>query len=192
MIEDRFAYEHVQAHFDTYAKKQNIEYQRSYLYFKSLIGLAALCDCAKGDVLRFKARRDLYLSRIWEDVQIAFKGHGEPIWTGAVLQLWSTIPPGTDEQYLSVIQSAFQEAETHTGKGVSRRYAPAVRKKPYRTPEQGLDLKIIYPKDLSRLAEVSFDQGYIPEEYLELFHSFQASKELVPKTVTLKVIKGGK
>lgn len=190
-MSDRFMYEAAQAVFDEYALKSSNEYRRSYAFFKTMIGIYAVIDCGRGDVARFRKNRDLYISRIWEDADVAFKGHGEPLWTGAVLQLWNAMPESNYPKFLAVIRRAFKEAESLTSDNAHRRYTKSVRKKGYRTPKEGLDLDIIYPADLNRLAEVSFDTGYITEEELNMYTSFLTEKEITSQKPQLTVIKGG-
>lgn len=184
-------YEAAQAVFDDHAQKSSNEYQRSYRFFKTMIGIYALLECGRGDVPRFKKNRDLYISRMWEDADVAFKGHGEPLWTGAVLQLWNALPESKYSSFLAVIRRAFKEAEALTSDKAERRYTKSVRRKGYRTPKEGLDLDIIYPSDLNRLAEVSFENGYITEDELELYNSFVTTRELAPLKPNLVVLKGG-
>ena len=184
-------YEAAEAVFDDYARAASNEYRRSYRFFKTMIGIYALLECGRGDVARFKLNRELYISRIWEDADVAFKGHGEPLWTGAVLQLWNALPESKYSSFLAVIRRAFKDAEALTSDNADRRYTKTVRRKGYRTPKEGLDLDIIYPADLNRLAEVSLEQGYITEDELDLFASFLTTKELAPKKPKLQVIQGG-
>lgn len=191
MMSNRYVYEAAQAVFDEYAKTASNEYKRSYRFFKTMIGIYAVQECGRGDIARFKKNRDLYISRIWEDADVAFKGHGEPLWTGAVLQLWNAMPESNYSRFLSVVRHAFKEAEALTSDNATRRYPKSVRKKGYRTPKEGLDLDIIYPTDLNRLAEVSLESGYITEEELELYTSFLAEKELGSMKPQLQVIQGG-
>jgi hypothetical protein len=69
------------------------------------------------------AQRAEALSKSWEDVYIAFKGYGDNIWTGFLLQLWHYVPNKQRDSLRQAIQDACDRVDAYyTEHGIRRRY----------------------------------------------------------------------
>jgi hypothetical protein len=100
----------------------------------------------------------------WEDMIIAFSGYGESWSTGAVMSLWSALPPEKWKDMVGVLNKAKWTACEETSKLVKRRYFQTYRRASVRTPSQGFDLPAIVPVYGPRLREWAVKNGRDPDK----------------------------
>jgi len=108
-------------------------------------------------------------ARAWEDLQVAFSGHGEPFLTGGIMQLWVHVDVAEGDRFAAAIQEAFAIAEGATGTDVPRRYIWVWRNKPVRRLQEGFTLPTILPVEGPSLDQWAVDQGEDPHEVAEQF-----------------------
>ena len=164
----RFAYEEAQAVLDAFARddKRMLAFKRAYRKLKFMAAAYAFLDfdSRKGDE---NERKELALSYAWEDVQVAFTGHGEMALGGCILQMWANLRKREHGAFRKAITEAFQAAEEATPKEAPRRYLHQYRTKPPRMPEEDWNLPCILPMSGVLLTEWAVDSDEDPEEVAE-------------------------
>lgn len=133
-----YAYEHAEEKLDHFATRiRSKTFHRAYQKFKVLIRVFAYCDFSYPNL-----PTEEQLSWAWEDVELAFKGLGDSILHGCIVQMWSTLKPSEKEFFLSSVRMGFSAAETATPEDVHRRYLQRYRKLAIRDPELGYNYQI--------------------------------------------------
>jgi hypothetical protein len=89
---------------------------------------------------------DISRAKAWEDFDIACRGQGSPGIGGAVFELWSSIPPDYEIEFLAVLNTAIELARSRTDLRYAR-YNLVARTKPLRTLSQGFCLPQAAPVD---------------------------------------------
>ena len=168
----RFAYEYAERTLDSFAGTVGSkQFCRSYAKFKFVLGVFAYCDFS------YPKKPTLQeMAWAWEDAQIAFKGHGEPILHGCILQMWSTLPASRKEEFLEAVETALRLADENTSLSVQRRYLKEWRDKPVRDPDLGYNLMTILPVSGPTLREWSAEEGFDPLEHEAYLLSVEAEE----------------
>ncbi len=155
-----FAYEYAEATLDKFARRVRSEqFRRAYRKFKFVLVVYAYLDFSAPEKPEKK-----HLAWAWEDAQAAFNGHGETILHGCILQMWSSLTKGDQDQFLTVAGKAFYMAETETHREAPRRYIPKVRKAGIRDPRDGFSLPTYTPIVGVKLQDWLHDEGFTQEE----------------------------
>ena len=164
-MQPRFMYEEAQAVLDTFARnpKRLRSFARTYRKLKFMLAAYAFVDfdSRKGDE---EGSKELALSYAWEDLQVAFTGHGEMVLGGCILQLWANLRKKEHALFRKAIMKAFKAAEEATSEEAPRRYLHQYRVKPPRKPEEDWDLPCILPMSGVMLADWAIDSDEDPEE----------------------------
>ncbi len=92
------------------------------------------------------------MSFAWEDFEVACRGQGGPAITGAILQIWSTLPEDLDDEFRQVLCDAFEEAGDRTAR-TARRYTSAVLDRPVHLLCDGFAMPEATPRDPADPAE---------------------------------------
>lgn len=167
-MQPRFAYEEAESILDNFAQhpKRVLAFKRAYRKLKFMVAAYAYLD--------FDNRRDaseerneLALSYAWEDVQMAFTGHGEMALGGCILQMWANLRSKEHASFRTAIIRAFKAAEEATPPEAPRRYLHQYRTKPPRLPSEDWNLPCILPMSGVLLTEWAVDSDEDPEEVAE-------------------------
>jgi len=137
----QFAYEEAEIHLDEFAATQDPVFQRTWEKLKLLAEVYAQCDHSEEgeDSL-------LALSRGWEELQLGFAGHGGPMVTGAVMELWCCLPnKKARRRFKRALRSAFFQAEVATPVEAPRLYLHDLRTSRIRDPNKKFDIEVPIP-----------------------------------------------
>jgi hypothetical protein len=175
--EDLFVYEEAEKLLDAFAAgPRPMAFKRAYVKFKFMIAAYAYIDFSTPG--RRPSGKELAYA--WEDVQMAFVGHGEQALIGTIIQLWVTLSPEDQFLFAQVIKEAFGRAEVATIESASRRYLHRYRVKPVRLPEEGFDLPTILPVRGVQLRDWAIDSGQDPDQAEEQWYWLEfADREIL-------------
>lgn len=121
-----------------YSFDRTAHFTKAYHYFKWLVSGMPYVEYG------VKEADPETMSWVWQDVQVAFVGHGSIVLTGAVLDLWAGV--GNDASlWERTVYKAFADADVSTDNSVLRRYDPKIRMKPIRRPDLGFDATMVKP-----------------------------------------------
>lgn len=196
----RFMYEEAVRRLDAYAitrknegKKGHKSFYRSYRKFKCLLGVYAYVDFPDD------ATPEQRLAWAWEDADLAFRGYGENLLTGALLQMWTHTHGDEQDRFHEVITAALDAANEATDPSTPRRYLAGVRAKPVRKGGNDFDLPQELPVRGPRLREWAEDEGFDAlslETQMELIEEMDRMTRLVeepkPEAPKLQLITGGR
>ena len=106
--EDRFAFERAEEVLVAFSHTvRSHQFRRSWRLLELILHALACADHRSRGV-----PEQMAMARAWEDLQVAFIGHGEPALTGAVLQLWVHVESGAEgNRFARAITAAFEWAE---------------------------------------------------------------------------------
>ena len=150
-----FQYKYVEATLDDFARKTpSLQFKRSYRKFKFLVAITAYCDFREPG-----KSREQSLAWAWEEVAVAFKGYGEPILNGVILQMWTTLHDGEKAKFLEAVYAGFDAAEEMTGPDTTRKFTKAWREKPWHDPAKGFSYPTMLPVSGDKLREWCIDEG---------------------------------
>jgi len=186
-----FQYQHAEDHLDKFARtRKSAAFKRSYRKFKFLLFTYAYLDFSAPN-----RPSKQHLSWAWEDAQIAFKGYGETMLHGAILQMWSTLGPIDQAQFLRSADEAFYLAECETDREANRRYVKKYRNEEIRDPSDGFNLPSVTPVSGVKLKDWLHDEGFRPDEK-EKFMAYLRElaiedREIVKTNKHLRVYEGG-
>jgi hypothetical protein len=160
--EELFAYEVARAALDRFAAdpKRLRAFRRTYSKLKYIAVVYAYCDHTATDNAD-KARAMAYA---WEDIQLAFTGHGEWAIGGCILQLWANLRKSEEKEFFALVKEAFARAEEATSVEAPRRYLHTYRLKPPLRPDQDWTLPTILPVSGAPLRDWAFDNNEDPDD----------------------------
>lgn len=162
----RFAYEFAETVFNEFAQKQAGAYQRAWMAVRFMCASRAHAEWWVNDGSMHPA---LALARGWEELQIAFTGHGEAYMSGAVLHLWNTLPEDQDKPFRAEIKRAWSLAEEHTPKKAKRLFNKSYRLKEPFDPTKPLVFNPVLPNQGVRVREWALENGFDPSFTEEAF-----------------------
>ena len=153
----RYAYEHAERVLETYAltryERGHLSFYRAYRKLRCLLAVYAHTDFPE------EAPAAQRWAWTWEDLDIAFRGLGENLMTGALIQLWMYTPDEEEAQFQAAIIEAFAAANEATDASVPRRYCRTDREAPVRRGEDDFLLPQALPVRGPRLREWAFEEG---------------------------------
>jgi hypothetical protein len=162
----RFAYEVAEKELDAFAAKEGtLSFKRSYRKLKFMLAAYAFVDF-DNRYASCEEAKDRAMSFAWEDVQMAFTGHGEWALAGCILQMWTCLSPKKQARFFEVVKAAFEAAEEATSPEAPRRYMHRFRTKPPRKPGENWTLPTILPMSGKTLSDWALDNGEDPREVL--------------------------
>lgn len=176
-----YQYEVAEKVLDDYTRSSSFRrFQRTYQRLKfALYGLVYI-DLG-GEQLPLEEA----LALAWQDVDIAFRGYGDHILTGYVLQLWHVLPKGEEARFKHVIEEAFSVAALLTDSSVPRRYLQKHREAPVRTLATGFNLPAILPISGPAIrdwaADTSTDAAKIEEQLRWYELAERSAKKAAPE-----------
>jgi hypothetical protein len=186
-----FQYQYAEAHLDQFARtRKSASFKRSYRKFKFLLFVYAYLDFSAPN----KPTKQ-HMAWAWEDAQIAFKGFGETMLHGAILQMWSALGPVDQAQFLRSAEEAFCLAECETDREANRRYIKKYRNEEIRDPSEGFTLPSVMPVSGAKLKDWLKDEGFSPDqegEFMEYIRE-KAREDRAPVKSNnhLRVYEGG-
>jgi hypothetical protein len=89
---------------------------------------------------------DVSRAKAWEDFDIACRGRGAPGISGAVFELWASIPAEYEKEFQAVLTTSIEHARNRTDMRYAR-YNLVSRVSPVRTLSQGFCLPQAAPVD---------------------------------------------
>lgn len=102
----RFRYEIAEQILDAFANTDTSEqkdFLRSYGLLKAVIEATALLDYPYDD-------EETARSLAWEDADVAFRGYGNELTTGAIMRMWNKLPRERWDEFRAAIRTAFRKA----------------------------------------------------------------------------------
>lgn len=166
----RFIYEEAERELDRFAASiSSRAFTRAYRKLKFFLRVYAFIDYGSRKEMS-EPEQARAMSYAWEDLQMAFTGHGEWTLQGCVLHLWSLLGTREEEKFYRAIKQGFEAAEEATPAEAVRRYLHKYRTKPPRKPSQDWNLATILPMSGKVLEEWALDEGEDPAEVLEQWH----------------------
>jgi hypothetical protein len=191
MGEHRFAYEYAEATLDKFAATvSSRRFRRAYAKFKLLIRVYAFADFSYPH-----APDDSHIAWAWEDAQIAFKGYGETLLHGAILQMWTVLSEQEQAQFLLAAGKGFYVAELETDRMAIRRYASKWRKSDTKNPSEGFDLPSVMPLSGVKVRDWATDEKLDPaghEAFMRHIQKNERDLAIKPKTTKhLRVVEDG-
>jgi len=175
---DRFNYEAAENFLDAFALGgRHPGFLRAYRKLKYMITAYASLDYMGEGV----NNRSLALSYAWEDVQMAFSGHGDHVFTGVVCELWSYSWGEQKRMLRDAITTAFNKAEEGTHGSVERRYLPRWRMLSPQDPDEGFHNSPILPTWGPTLREWAEAEGEPIGKIEDQCRWLSLSDQFVPK-----------
>ena len=155
-----YAYKEAQVILDEFALKQldmgNDQFFRSY---RKLLGV--LLVYAQVDFGTAKGSFEEKLAWAWEDADIAFRGYGENLISGAAIQLWSVLPSPYHNALRKTLKKAMRAAWASTPASHRPRWSKEWREKPICMGEDSFnDMPYALPTWGPKLREEAEAQGF--------------------------------
>jgi hypothetical protein len=122
--------------------------------------------------------RDEALACAWEDTFIAFKGYGDNVVTGSLLQIWHYVKPEDRESLREAIETACTDVTAYYKKnGVRWRYLARYRNASVKSLPEDFTLPTALPTSGRALADWAGDEGYDPEVIEEVMHASEVQEQ---------------
>jgi hypothetical protein len=172
----RFVYEEAENMLDAYAlgrrESGDKQFYRAYRKFRCLITIYAYMDFLS---ISPKQR----LSWAWEDVDIAFRGYGDNILTGVMLQMWDHTEDEEANRFHLTITKALERANAVTDKNCPRRYLLKWRQSRVRKGADDFADPVVLPVNGPKLREWAEAEGFDAESIEHQFGLLEAAQREV-------------
>jgi hypothetical protein len=174
----RFVYEEAENMLDSYAlgrrESGDKQFYRAYRKFRCLITIYAYMDFPSGSAPKQR------LSWAWEDVDIAFRGYGDNILTGVMLQMWDhTADEEEANRFHRTITKALERSNAVTDKNCPRRYLIKWRQSRVRKGADDFADQVVLPVNGPKLREWAEAEGFDAESIEHQFGLLEAAQREV-------------
>lgn len=127
IVESRYSYEAAEKVLDKYVQDHPLQmFKLSWRRFKVMISALAVTEYPS------TIPKELALSYVWEDVEMAFRARSEPFLGGFVMDLWHKVGRNRTS-FLAAIKKAFQAADEATPYTAVRRFTVQDRRASFAT-----------------------------------------------------------
>lgn len=177
-LSNYFEFEHAEQILDAFVYNINApdNFLRVYAKLKLILTVISITD--------YSQEGEGALACAWEEVDVAFRGFGDELLTGIIIQLWRYLPESRQREFRSTLKRAFSAANAATSPDVFRLHEEKYRLAEINDPTKGWAFPTAVPLRGPRLQDWAKASGYDPKQLEAAFALLYATKQQMDETPT--------
>lgn len=181
-----FCYEQAQSRIDTFFSGQDPQARHAWMRVRLILHVLAATDYAG-------FRGDEPISLAWEEFDVALRGYGDELMTGAVMYLWTQVRAHQHASFRVVLREAFRAARDLTAPDHEWLHAEKYRAAKIHNSSEPWTNEIAIPLRGPRLVAWAVREGLDPDRLQELLRAGkerieQESEEPGPRPPRLRLL----